>query len=357
MNNNIKYNIFLLISNLSRNLVELFSILLLYKLGYSINNIFLYYIVFFFFSCIVNIITIYLTNYIKCKYLLIISNILFCFSYYFLNIMDYNIKNLIIFALVNAISSYMYHSIRHYYAVKHIKLTNSEIGNTLIYSFIGIIIASYFGSVITTKYSLFTTIVIMFILSIISIIPIILIKDTTTKEKIINIKINKERKLFFIFEQSKVLFLLIEPLYLFLYIESNIEYIGIFNIISNIACIVMIYYFARKINVNKYFKLLNILFVIVLIFKLNIDNKYLMLCISFFEGLFVKMYDIVSMKNLYQITCNNIKSYIVKCEVIFCFIRGLFMLFCYLFISDIRIILYILAFFILLSGIIKKVHD
>ena len=84
-NNNIKYNIFLLLSTLFRNLVEVFNIALLYKLGYSIKNILLYYTVFFSISILVNVLTIYLTNYIKTKYILILSNILFCFSYYFLN--------------------------------------------------------------------------------------------------------------------------------------------------------------------------------------------------------------------------------------------------------------------------------
>ena len=131
MNNNIKYNIFLLLSTLFRNLVEVFNIALLYKLGYSIKNILLYYTVFFSISILVNVLTIYLTNYIKTKYILI----LFCFSYYFLNKMNHNITNLLIFALINSFSSYMYHSIRHYYAIKHTKLSNSEIGNIAIYTF------------------------------------------------------------------------------------------------------------------------------------------------------------------------------------------------------------------------------
>ena len=70
MNNNIKYNIFLLLSTLFRNLVEVFNIALLYKLGYSIKNILLYYTVFFSISILVNVLTIYLTNYIKTKYIL-----------------------------------------------------------------------------------------------------------------------------------------------------------------------------------------------------------------------------------------------------------------------------------------------
>ena len=76
MSNNIKYNLFLLLSSLSRNLIEAFNIALLYKLNYNIKEIFLYYGIFFFLSVFVNIITIYLTNHIKSKYILILSNFL-----------------------------------------------------------------------------------------------------------------------------------------------------------------------------------------------------------------------------------------------------------------------------------------
>ena len=41
--NNIKYNLFLMFSNITRNLVEVFNIVLLYKLSYSIKEILLYY--------------------------------------------------------------------------------------------------------------------------------------------------------------------------------------------------------------------------------------------------------------------------------------------------------------------------
>ena len=105
MNNNVKYNIFLLISILSRNLMEVFNIALLYKLNYSIKEILLYYIIFFFSAIFVNIITIYLTIYIKTKYILVLSNILFCLSYYYLNNMNYNITNLIIFSIFSSFAS------------------------------------------------------------------------------------------------------------------------------------------------------------------------------------------------------------------------------------------------------------
>lgn len=354
MSNNIKYNLFLLVSMLSRNLVEVFSIALLYKLNYSVKEIFLYYSVFFFASIFVNIFTIYLTNFIKSKYILIFSNILFCFSYYFLNNMSYNVKKLIIFALLSSVSSYTYHSIRHYFALKYTDNSNKEIGNIAIFSFVGIIISSYLGPYLTEKYSLGTTLVIMFIFSLISIIPLLLIKDTKIKEKIVKIKLNKNRKLFFVFEQSRVLFLLIQPLFLYLYISKDLEYIGVFNIINSIASIIFVYFCVRKININKWFKLFNVLLIIILILKLNIFNKYILLITAFFEGIFIKAYEIVSMKNMYQIKTEKIKSYIIKAEVIFCLVRSIFMLLFYLFFKNIKLILYVLLIFMFISGFCIK---
>lgn len=354
MNNNVKYNIFLLISTLSRNLVEVFNIALLYKLNYSIKEILLYYTIFFLFSTVVNILTIHLTNYIKSKYILVFSNLLFCYSYYFLNNMNHNLKNLIIFSIISAISAYTYHAIRHYFALRYTDNSNKEIGNIAIFSFMGIIISSYLGPFLTEKYSFSITVIIMLVFSLISIIPLLFIRDNTVKEKITRIKLHKDRKMFFIFEQSKVLFLLIQPLFLYLYISKDLKYIGIFNVINCIASIIFVYYLVRKINVNKYFKYINILLIIVLILKLNILNKYFILIIAFFEGLFTKVYEIVSMKNLYQVETKRIKSYLIKVEIIFCLIRSLFMFSFYLFVEDIKTILYILLVFMFISGFCIK---
>lgn len=354
MNNNLKYNIFLLISSLSRNLVEVFNIALLYKLNYSIKEILLYYSVYFGFSILVNVITINLTNYIKSKYILVLSNILFCCSYYYLNNMKCDIRNLIIFAMLSSFASYTYHAIRHYFAIKYTDSSNKEIGSIAIYSFIGIILSSYLGPYLTEKYSFSITVIIIFITSLLSIIPLLLIKDKTVKEKIRRIHLDKNRKIFFILEQSKVLFLLIQPLFLYIYVSENLKYIGIFNVINCIASIILIYFIVRKLNINKYFKYLNIILIIILLLKLNILNKYFILVLAFFEGLLIKIYEITSMKNLYQVETTNIKSYLLKVEIIFCLIRSIFMFLFYLFTDNLKVILYILLVFIFASGFFIK---
>lgn len=352
MDNNKKYNLFLLTSTFSRSLVEVFNIALLYKLSYSLKEILLYYTVFMFLSALVNFITINLTNHLKPKYILIFSNAIFCLSYLYLNIMNYTLINLIIFACFSSLSSYSYHLVRHYYAIKFTDKTNKEIGSIIIFSYLGIILASYIGTYITESYSLSSNVILIFIFSLISIIPLLSIKENVCYEKIEKIKIDKNRLLFFILEQSKVLFLVFEPLYLYLYISKDLKYIGIFNIVSLIASIIFVKLIVKK-NIEKYFKYLNSFLIIILLLKLNITNKYLILLIAFFEGLFMKVYEVVSMKNFYQVD-ENIKSYLLISEITFCFSQSLFCLIFYLFIDNIKIILYTLLIFIFLSGILKK---
>ena len=162
----------------------------------------------------------------------------------------------------------------------------------------------------------------------------------------------KNKIKFFILEQFKVIFLSLQPLYLYLNISSKLEYIGIFNIILGIASLTFIYIFIKKINLNKYFIYLNIIFIITLLFKINILNKNILLVIAFFEGLFLKMYETVSLTNIYNKDKNNVIEYLIICEIIFCLTRSIICLAC-IFILDLKLILYLMIFGILLSGFVK----
>src|SRR5574344_349601 len=120
------------------------------------------------------------------------------------------------------------------------------------------------------------------VLSMLAIIPLFKldIKDDNTEIKFE--RISKNKILFFVLEQAKVINLSLQPLYLYLFINSKIDYVGIFNAIMGISACIFIYFFVRKIDDNKYFKYLNILFCLLLLLKLNIKSKYLILIIGFF---------------------------------------------------------------------------
>lgn len=121
-----------------------------------------------------------------------------------------------------------------------------------------------------------------------------------------------------------------------------------------ISSCIFIYFFVRKVDDKKYFKYLNILFCIILILKLNISNKYLVLIIALFEGLGIKIFEIVSSENIYSIKEDtNIKGYLLIVEIIFCMIRSIMCLIGY-FINDIKIILYLTIVLIFIISFIKR---
>ncbi len=356
MTKTLKYNIFILISTIARNIIEVFSSVFLYKLGYSIKDIMLFYFLLYLISAFTNVISIYLINKINYKYVLVISSLIYSYAFYFLNNMTPNLFSLIIFSILLGLGSYSYHSIRHYMAIKVIdKNKRIDIGNILIFTYIAYMISSYIGAFISNRFGLIYVVIIIFILSILGIIPLITLDNLINREKIKfnNITFNKHKLLFFIFEQFKVIFLILQPLYLYLYVEKNMEYIGLFNIIMGLSSIIFVYFFVRKIKVNKYFWLLNIIFCIILILKLNISNNFIMLMIAFLEGLFSRMYEVVSTENLYDIKNGNVSSYLIIVELIFCFTNSILYLIFYIFNININIIMYICIEGILISGFVR----
>ena len=227
----------------------------------------------------------------------------------------------------------------------------------MIFTYIALIFAPYIGAFVTEKYGIIVTVILSLVFSILGIIPILKLdikKQTKKKIKLKQVykKMPKNKIKFFILEQFKVIFLSLQPLYLYLNISSKLEYIGIFNIILGIASLTFIYIFIKKINLNKYFIYLNIIFIITLLFKINILNKNILLVIAFFEGLFLKMYETVSLTNIYNKDKNNVIEYLIICEIIFCLTRSIICLAC-IFILDLKLILYLMIFGILLSGFVK----
>ncbi len=348
------YNIFLFLSNISRNIVEIFSFVYLYQKGYKIKNILLFYSIYYLVGVFISYITVYLTKYIKRKVLLIISGLLYGIAFYYLSVMRTTNYNLVILSIVLSTSSFIYHTIRHYYAMNLVdKVEDKKIASILISAYLPIIFSSILGSYIVDKYSILVSSIIVIILSIISIIPLIFIKDDITNNKIEYSKINSNKLVFFILEQFKVIFLLLEPIYLYLYVKKSLNYVGAFNILICISSIIYLYYIAHRINISKYFKYINIIFCLVLLFKLNVTNKYILLIVALLEGLGIKSFELTSNKNIYNIENSNINGYLITCELIFCFLRSLICLIFYLFIDNVKVMLYISLVPIFLISFVK----
>lgn len=355
MSNIKRYNIFILLSTLARNIVEIFSSVLLYKMGYSLKEILLFYSIVYLIGAIISTIVIYLTKIVKPKYILILSSIIFSGSFYYMSIMSKTFINLIIFSIIYGMGAYTYHTIRHYYAIKSMNNhERKEIGSILIYTNIAMVISSIIGTYVEAKLSRLILAIMVIVISILAIIPIFKYEDKINDKEVKIDKIEKNKFLFFVCEQAKVINLSLQPLYLFLFVNNTISYVGIFNIFMGISSCIFIYFFVRKVDDKKYFKYLNILFCIILILKLNISNKYLVLVIALFEGLGIKIFEIVSSENIYNIkSTTNIKGYLLIVEIIFCLVRSIMCLMGY-FINNIKIILYLTTIFIFMIGFIKR---
>lgn len=351
MTNRKTYNFFLFLSTLTRSLVEVFSVILLYDKGYSISNILLFLLVMYFIGILVN----YVSLIINYKIVLIVSILLYGISYIYLSFMKSSIFSLILFAIILSISSYSYHAIRHSLALSMVDYDNGKnINKFLVIIYIATILSNIVGITLISKLSILVTGIVILILSFISIFPILKLNiQSNYKVDLKKVYIPRDKVIFSILEQFKVILMEIQPLYLYVYIKRRISYVGTFNILINFASLLLMLFISRKIT-NKHFKYISILLGIVLILKLNIKNSFILLLVAFFEGIGVKLYEKFSLNNLYDLKNNSINSYLIMEEFIFFITKTIIMFLFMVFVNNLRVIMYICILGIVLSGFYIK---
>lgn len=334
---NIKfYNIYMFISTFTRNIIDLYSVVYLYKLYPSIKTIIGIYSLIYFLGIFISYLSIKLGNKVGYKYILIFSSIITSITFVVLN--NAKIINTYIVSILLSLSIFTYHPLKHYYGITLLN-KKEKLGISLIL----IYLASFFSSYFVIKD---IKPIILIIITIIGIIPTLLIEKNIPKKIEYPKNILPSKIQFFIFDQFRILFLLLEPLYLYI-ISKTISYVGVFNIIITISSIIYLYFITnnKNINIKKYYCYLNILFVIFLLLKLNITNKIILLIIAFFEGIGIKTNELISTMNLYKI--KNLKlsekeGYLIISEIIFCSARAIILFIFYLFNVNLVIMIYIL---------------
>lgn len=334
---NIKfYNTYIFISTFTRNIIDLYSVVYLYKLFPSIKTIIGIYSLVYFLGIFISYLSIKLGNKVGYKYILIFSSIITSITFIVLN--NTKIINTYIVSILLSLSIFTYHPLKHYYGITFLN-KKEKVGISLILVYL----ASFFSSYFVIKD---VKPIILIIITIIGIIPTLLIEKNTPKKIAYPKKIHSSKLRFFIFDQFRILFLLLEPLYLYI-ISKTISYVGLFNIIITISSVLYLYFIAnnKNTNVKKYYCYINIIFVIFLLLKLNITNKTILLIIAFFEGIGIKTNELISTMNLYQIKKLrpfDKEGYLIISEMIFCSTRSITLFIFYLFNINLIIIMYIL---------------
>ena len=211
-------------------------------------------------------------------------------------------------------------------------------------------ISNVIGIFLIEKLPILVTGIVILVLSFISVVPVLKLKNIK-KEKInlSKVSIPRDKVFFNILEQFKVILLELQPLYLYIYVKKSISYVGTFNILINLASLIVMLFISKRVT-NKYFRYINILLGIVLIFKFNIDNSIILLLIALLEGIGIKLYEKFSLNNLYDVKRSNINSYLIVEEFIFFITKSVLMVVFILLVRDLKLILYICILGIVISG-------
>lgn len=306
-----KFGIYVFLSTFSRNLIEVFIPVILYKNGFPLKEVVLYYLMANVISLIICYPCIQLSKKYNNKLLSIIGIIAFIALQISLNYITHNTIYLITIAALFAIYRRGYWIARRYYNLKVIKKENisSTYSIISIINQLGVIVSAYCGSIILDFISLKILTIIAIILFLTSIIPLNMLKfkheKTDEKLDLMNTlkKIPKsDIYLFGSYELLNVVKFLI-PLYLFIYVKNTYQTIGIVNLITNLSLIMFTYLFGKKLDNSKntYIRLAIILVTSIYILKVNTFG-YVLLIVSFIEGIFVKMYELCINSAFYNLS-------------------------------------------------------
>lgn len=350
-----KFSSYVFLSTFARNLIEVFIPIILYKYGFSLKEVILYYLLANIFSLILTYPCTYISNKYNNKILAIIGIISFALLQLLLNMIHKSILFITILSFVFALYRRSYWMSRRFYNLRIIRKKNISSTYSLIsiINHIGVIFATYIGSLFLDFMTVKILTIISLILFSISLIPLYLFKFEH-KEKSSKLELLKTFKLIpksniFLFGTYELINVVkfLFALYLYIYVKDNYQTIGILNLFTNIATIIFAYFYGKRINKEKNFLQLSI-FLVILIYILKLNSvSYVLIAISFLEGIFNKMYEISIQKEFYLLSKNfEYQNYNFVYEATQNLFRTIVVAIIYFFVNDLRNMIVIVLLFI-----------
>lgn len=348
--NSKQFNRYVFLSTFSRNLIEVFIGTILYKGGFSLKQVILYYLIVNLVSLIITKPFIHLSKKTSNRVLSIIGVIAFILLQILLNKIIISYYYLLTIGILFGVYRRGYWMSRRFYNLKVIHKDNIANKYTLIsiINQLAVVISSYVGSLLLDFISIRVLTIISITLFLMSIIPLYKLKfqHEHNDEKLDLVKTLKQIGfsniyLFASYEMLNVIKFFF-PLYIFIYVKDTYQTIGLVSLLQSIATIIFSYMYGRLANKNKdYLHLAIILTVIVYLLKANTVG-YLLFIVSFFEGITTKMSEISVNKNFYQISKKfEYYNYNYAYEFSQNLLRSLILIICFIFIKDIRIMIYL----------------
>ena len=173
-----KFSMYVFLSTFARNLIEVFVPIILYKFGFSLKEVILYYLLVNVFSLILSYLCIHIANKYNNKVLAIIGIIAFAMLQILLNFIYKSTLFLIVIAFAFALYRRGYWISRRFYNLKVMRKENISSTYSLIsiINHIGVIFSTYIGSLLLDFTTVKIVTVIALILFSVSLIPLYLFK-------------------------------------------------------------------------------------------------------------------------------------------------------------------------------------
>ena len=367
MNNNLKnFNKYVFLTTLARCLLEVFVGTILFKAGFTLREVIFYYLLVNLFSVILCVPCNMISKKYSNKILVIIGFIVFLTLQFILNHIVKSFYFLFIPSFLYALYRRCYWISRRYltlYVVDNQNNTSKQYSIISILNQLGVITASYVGSLILEFSNIMVITIISVILLIISTIDLFKIKIEKPKnEKKLNLfKTYKHMPFSTVMNicayEVQNVYKFLFPLYLIIYVKDTYTTIGIVYFVVNIATIIFTYLYGRLINKNKnYLKLSILLFALVKLAQVNTFGILLMIA-SFLDGFTTKMYELSIHKPMLKLSSyfeyNNFNFMYEFTENMF---RLITVVILYITNFDLKIMIYITILFTTM-GILFKYKD
>ena len=359
MSNLKKYNIYVFLNSFTRVLSNFFIPLILYDKGLSIQRIILFYDILYLLCMFWIIIYRKLSISVKTTTLMFISSISFTLTYYYLKFLTHNIYDLFLLAFL--FSNYIvFNNIgRHIFALGITKSKRTTENTSLyqIFNILGTIFSSFLSVKVIKNLDSDISLILIFSLMMVSIIPLISLKTKETRKDVNIIKtFPKKNYLFISIDQLRNIAVNLFPLYVYIYIVRKYTYVTIVNVVCGFGSIIYIYFISKKMDKNKknYLRMSLILLSIVYIFKINIFDSNLFLIVIFFECIFKSSLDVITLRNVYIYAKNySVKNYMLFIEFLSNISKVLFLSVFYIMNINLKVLIVITIVGMLINSMIR----
>lgn len=300
---NLKFNTFSFISTFARSLIEIFISLFLFKSGFTIKEILLFYFIENFLAIFLSYLFVKIGERFRYTVVMLIGIISLFIFYITINYVRLDLWYLILISVLYSLYRRGYWLARRFYITNVMPQNNSSevFSLTAILSQIASISAGYFGAYFLDRVNLLPVTIVSTALLLISVIPLIKIKykkENIKIELIKNLKKYDKRNYiaFSLYELNNLVTFLF-PLYIAIYIQNSYVMAGSANAVSKVAIMIFIFIYGKLLKKKNHFVLSTILSLTMYFSKLFFLN-YFILIIYFLEG-FVSVMQTQSNNKIY----------------------------------------------------------